>query len=57
MAMELNSFKANSLVKCFEQLSVEPLTPALHEEKSAGFAHHVAEHPMEFLPDVPGDAR
>ncbi len=42
----------NSLVKCFEQLSVEPLTPALHE-KIRSFAHHVAEHPMEFLPDVP----
>lgn len=47
----VNSF-ANSLVKCFEQLSVEPLTPALHE-KIRSFAHHVAEHPMEFLPDVP----
>jgi putative hydrolase of the HAD superfamily len=43
---------ANSLVKCFEQLSVEPLTPEL-QDKIRSFAHQVAEHPMEFLPDVP----
>lgn len=46
----MHSF-ANSLVKCFEQLSVEPLTPEL-QERIHSFAHHIAEHPMEFLPDV-----
>jgi putative hydrolase of the HAD superfamily len=43
---------ANSLVKCFEQLSVEPLTPGL-QQKIHSFAHQIAEHPMEFLPEVP----
>jgi putative hydrolase of the HAD superfamily len=43
---------ALALVRCFEQLSVEPLTPALHDT-IRGFAHAIAEHPMEVLPDVP----
>ncbi|HLI62544.1 MAG TPA: HAD family hydrolase [Terriglobales bacterium] len=43
---------ALALVKCFEQLSVEPLTPALHET-IRGFAYAIAEHPMEVLPEVP----
>ncbi len=43
---------ALALVKCFEQLSVEPLTPALHDT-IRGFAYAIAEHPMEILPDVP----
>ncbi len=43
---------ALALVKCFEQLSVGPLTPALHETIH-GFAHAIAEHPMEILPEVP----
>lgn len=47
----MDSF-SKSLVKCFEQLSVEPLTPEL-QRKIRSFAHHIAEHPMEFLPDVP----
>jgi putative hydrolase of the HAD superfamily len=47
----MDSF-ATSLVKCFEQLSLEPLTPEL-QQKIRGFAHQIAEHPMEFLPDVP----
>jgi putative hydrolase of the HAD superfamily len=47
----MHSF-ANALVKCFEQLSVEPLTPEL-QSQIRGFALHIAEHPMEFLPDVP----
>ena len=47
----MNSF-AIALVKCFEQLSVEPLTPALHEAIH-GIAYAIAEHPMELLPDVP----
>ncbi len=47
----MHSF-ALALVKCFEQLSVEPLTPALHET-IRGFAYAIAEHPMEILPEVP----
>ncbi len=47
----MHSF-ALALVKCFEQLSVEPLTPALHETIH-GFAYAIAEHPMEILPEVP----
>jgi putative hydrolase of the HAD superfamily len=43
---------ALALVKCFEQLSVEPLTPALHGT-IRGFAYAIAEHPMEVLPGVP----
>ncbi len=42
---------ALALVKCFEQLSIEPLTPALHETIH-GFAYAIAEHPMEILPEV-----
>ena len=47
----MHSF-AMALVKCFEQLSVEPLTPALHETIH-GIAYAIAEHPMEVLPEVP----
>src|SRR5271157_5195319 len=47
----MHSF-ALALVKCFEQLSIEPLTPALHETIH-GFAYAIAEHPMEILPEVP----
>ena len=47
----MHSF-ALALVNCFEQLSVEPLTPALHET-IRGFAYAIAEHPMEVLPEVP----
>ncbi len=46
----MHSF-ALSLVKCFENLSVEPLTPALHDTIK-GFAYAIAEHPMEILPEV-----
>jgi putative hydrolase of the HAD superfamily len=46
----MHSF-AVSLVKCFEQLSVEPLTDALHDT-IRGFAYAIAEHPMEILPEV-----
>ena len=46
----MHSF-ALALVNCFEQLSVEPLTPALHDT-IRGFAYAIAEHPMEILPDV-----
>ena len=47
----MHSF-ANALVLCFEKLSVEPVTPELHET-IRGIAYKIAEHPMEFLPDVP----
>src|SRR5229473_115750 len=47
----LHSF-AHALTETFERLAVEPLTPALHETIS-GFAHTIAEHPVEILPDVP----
>src|SRR5215469_13692153 len=39
----LDSF-SNSLVETFERLSVEKITPALHETIK-GFAHTIAEHP------------
>jgi putative hydrolase of the HAD superfamily len=47
----LHSF-AHALVRTFERLAVEPLTPALHETIS-GFAHTIAEHPVEILHGVP----
>ncbi len=47
----LHSF-AHALVKTFEKLSVEPLTPALHET-IRGFAHTIAEQPLQVLPQVP----
>ena len=47
----LHSF-AHSLVKTFERLSVEPLTPALHETIH-GFARTIAEQPVQILPRVP----
>jgi putative hydrolase of the HAD superfamily len=46
----LHSF-AHSLVDCFERLSVEPITPELHKT-IWGFAHQIAEHPMEIIPGV-----
>ena len=46
----MHSF-ARALVNCFEQLSVVPLTPALHETIH-GIAYAIAEHPMEILPEV-----
>ena len=47
----MHSF-ANALVICFERLSVEPVTPELHDA-IRNIAYKIAEHPMEFLPDVP----
>jgi len=47
----LHSF-AHALVETFERLSVEPLTPALHETIN-GFAHTIAEHPVEIIHGVP----
>lgn len=47
----LHSF-AHSLVDTFERLSVEPITPALHQTISA-FAHKIAELPLEIIQGVP----
>lgn len=47
----LHSF-AHSLVDCFERLSINPVTPELHQT-IWGFAHKIAEHPMEIIPGVP----
>ena len=46
----LHSF-AHALVKTFERISVEPLTPALHRTIH-GFAHAIAEQPVQLLPRV-----
>jgi putative hydrolase of the HAD superfamily len=47
----LHSF-AHALVACFERLSTEPVTPELHE-RIHGFAHAIADQPVEILPEVP----
>ncbi len=47
----LHSF-AHALVDCFEQLSTDPITPELHQTIS-GFAHEIAQHPMEIIAGVP----
>jgi putative hydrolase of the HAD superfamily len=46
----LHSF-AHALMRTFERLSVEPLTPALHDTIHA-FAHTIAEHPIEIFDGV-----
>ena len=46
----LRSF-THALVKTFERVSVEPLTPALHETIH-GFARTIAEQPVQILPQV-----
>ena len=46
----LHSF-THALVKTFERLSVEPLTPALHETIH-GFARTIAEQSVQILPKV-----
>jgi putative hydrolase of the HAD superfamily len=51
----LHSF-AHALVRTFERLAVEPLTPALHETIN-GFAHTIADHPVEILRGVPETLR
>jgi putative hydrolase of the HAD superfamily len=51
----LHSF-AHALVDTFERLSVVPVTPELHAQINS-FAHSVADHPVEFLPDVPETLR
>ena len=47
----LHSF-AHALVNCFERLSADPVTPELHATIQS-FAHAIADHPVEILPDVP----
>jgi putative hydrolase of the HAD superfamily len=47
----LHSF-AHALVDTFERLSVQPVTPELHAQ-IISFAHTVADHPIELLPEVP----
>jgi putative hydrolase of the HAD superfamily len=51
----LHSF-AHALVRTFERLSVEPVTPELHERINS-FAHTIADHPVEILPEVPETLR
>jgi len=46
----LHSF-AHALVETFERLSVNPVTPELHA-RITSFAHTVADHPVELLPEV-----
>jgi putative hydrolase of the HAD superfamily len=41
----------HALVRTFEQLSVEPITPALHET-IVGFTHAIAKQPIELRPGV-----
>jgi putative hydrolase of the HAD superfamily len=47
----LQSF-THSLVQTFERLSVDPVTPELHERIRC-FSHQIADHPIEVLPGVP----
>ena len=46
----LNSF-VEALVRTFERVSIEPLTPAL-KETIHGFARTIAEHPVEIIAGV-----
>jgi putative hydrolase of the HAD superfamily len=47
----LHSF-AHALVNTFEQLTVDPITPELHEQIHK-IAHAIAEHPVELIAGVP----
>jgi putative hydrolase of the HAD superfamily len=51
----LHSF-THSLVSTFEKLSVDPVTPELHE-RICNFASQIADHPIEVLPGVPETLR
>ena len=51
----LESF-ARALVDTFEKLSVEPITPELHQ-RICRFAHDISGHPVEILPGVPETLR
>ncbi|HYX52060.1 MAG TPA: HAD hydrolase-like protein [Candidatus Limnocylindrales bacterium] len=43
---------AHSLVKCFERLAEQPVTPELHDF-IWGFAHKVSNYPIELISGVP----
>jgi putative hydrolase of the HAD superfamily len=47
----LHSF-THSLIATFEKLSVDPVTPELHD-RIRSFAHQITDHPIEILPGVP----
>jgi putative hydrolase of the HAD superfamily len=47
----LHSF-AHALVRTFERLSVQPVTPELHAQIHS-FAQSISNHPVELLPEVP----
>lgn len=47
----LHSF-AQALVNTFERLSANPITAELRAQVQS-FTHTIADHPMEFLPEVP----
>src|SRR5580693_9339814 len=47
----LHSF-AHALVRTFERLSVQPVTPELHAQIH-NFAQGISDHPVELLPEVP----
>jgi putative hydrolase of the HAD superfamily len=47
----LHSF-AHALVATFERLSVDPVTPEMHD-RIHRFAHEIAEHPVEIIAGVP----
>jgi putative hydrolase of the HAD superfamily len=51
----LHSF-AHALVATFERLSPQPVTPELHSQIHS-FAHSIADHPIELLPEVPETLR
>jgi putative hydrolase of the HAD superfamily len=46
----LHSF-AHALMNTFERLSVNPVTPEMHEQIRS-FANTIADHPIELLPEV-----
>lgn len=47
----LHSF-AHALVKTFERLSIQPVTPELRAQINS-FTHTIADHAIELLPEVP----
>jgi putative hydrolase of the HAD superfamily len=47
----LHSF-AHSLAETFEKLSVDPVTPVMHD-RIRSFAHEIADHPVELIRGVP----
>ena len=47
----LHSF-AHSLAETFEKLSVDPVTPELHE-RIRSYTHEIANHPVELIDEVP----